>query len=389
MKRYFFLFSLILFTQCGGEKQTTVEELLQNGSLSELQNLKTEKQKSLNLLKRDIEKLDGAINAQSTNKKLLLGTAVVLEPQEFKHYVTFQGTIDTDQNLVLYPELPGLLQAIYVKQGQRVKKGTLLAHLSDGGMQDQLEQMRLQLKLAQTTFERQQKLWDQKIGSEMQYLQAETTYQALERSVAQMQDQVAKTKITAPFDGIVDHIIADTGSNMAPGATPILRFVNLDHMYLSGELPEKHLPNIRKKAQAKVQVPVLGKEWDSEVSLVGNFINPNNRSFRIEIDLDNPEGILKPNMTAQVLLNDYTNPEALLVPLKNILKNQEGKSYVFVLQAVDGKKDTYKAIKTFIELGAESNNLLEIKSGLKAGDRVLQEGVRLVKDQQLVKISNS
>ena len=389
MKKYLFLFSLLLLTQCGGEAPVNIDELITNGSLAAIQNLKTQKQKELNSLKQDIDKLDTAIRNQNSEKKLLLGTDMLITPQEFKHYVSFQGTIDTDQNLVIYPELPGLLKAIYVTEGQRVDKGTLLVRLSDGGMQDQLEQLRLQLELAKTTYERQEKLWAQKIGSEIQYLQSKTAFKALQKSVSQMEDQVAKTRIRAPFDGIVDHIMADKGANLAPGATPILRFVNLDKMQVAGEIPEKHLPNIRKNSQAKINVPVLGKQWVSKVSLVGNYINPNNRSFRVEIDLDNKEGNLKPNMTAQVLLNDYTNPEALLVPLKNILKNQDGRNYVFVLKPVVGEKDTYKAVKTFIETGAEANNKLEIIKGLMAGDRILQEGVRLAKDQQLIKIINS
>ena len=389
MKKYLFLFSLLLLTQCGGEAPVNIDELIANGSLAAIQNLKTQKQKELNSLKKDIDKLDTAIRNQNSEKKLLLGTDMLITQQEFKHYVSFQGTIDTDQNLVIYPELPGLLKAIYVTEGQRVDKGTLLVRLSDGGMQDQLEQLRLQLELAKTTYERQEKLWAQKIGSEIQYLQSKTAFKALQKSVSQMEDQVAKTRIRAPFDGIVDHIMADKGANLAPGATPILRFVNLDKMQVAGEIPEKHLPNIRKNSQAKINVPVLGKQWVSKVSLVGNYINPNNRSFRVEIDLDNKEGNLKPNMTAQVLLNDYTNPEALLVPLKNILKNQDGRNYVFVLKPVVGEKDTYKAVKTFIETGAEANNKLEIIKGLMAGDRILQEGVRLAKDQQLIKIINS
>lgn len=389
MKKNFILFSLVLLTQCGGEAPADVNSLMKNGNLADLQTLKTKKQKELNQLKQDIDKLDSAIRSQDAEKKLLLGTDMILESQEFKHYVAFQGTIDTDQNLVIYPEIPALLQTIYVQEGQRVKKGTALVKLSDGGLQDQLEQMRLQLALAKTTFERQQTLWDQKIGSEIQYLQAKTNYNTLEKSVSQMKDQVAKTLIKAPFDGIVDHIIADKGANLAPGATPILRFVNLDQMHVTGEIPEIHLPNIQLNSEAKVTIPVLRKQWESKVSLVGNYINPNNRSFRIEIELDNKEGSLKPNMTAQVLLNDYTNSHALLVPLKNILKNQDGQSYVFLLENIEGEPNTYKAIKTFVETGIESNNAMEIIKGLQVGDRILQEGVRLAKDQQRIKIINS
>ena len=389
MKKFLILISLITLTQCGGDAPVQVDALIENGSVEALQSLKIQKQKELNSLKSDIEKLDNALRSQNTEKKLLLGTELLINPQELKHYVAFQGTIDTDQNLLLYPEIPGLLEAIYVEEGQKVKNGKALVKISDSGLQDQLEQMRIQLNLAKTTYERQEKLWNQKIGSEIQYLKAKAAYESLVKSVSQMQDQAAKTIIRAPFDGVVDHIIADKGSNLNPGMTPVLRFMNLKKMQVAGEIPEKHLPNIQKNSEAKVTVPVFGRSWDSKVSFVGNYINPNNRSFRVEIELDNKDEKLKPNMTAQVLLNDYTNPQALLVPLKNILKNQDGRSYVFVLEAIAGQKDTYKAVKTFVETGAESNNALEIIKGLNPGDRILQEGVRLAKDQQLVKVINS
>lgn len=388
MKKNFILISLLLLIRCG-EAPTDINSLIKSGNLNDLQNLKIKKQKELNQIKQDIDKLDNAIQSQDAEKKLLLGTDMIIVPQEFKHYITFQGTVDTDQNLVIYPEIPALLQLIYVQEGQHVKKGTPLVKLSDGGLQDQLDQMNLQLALAKTTFERQQILWDQKIGSEIQYLQAKTNYNTLEKSVSQMKDQVAKTLIKAPFDGIVDHIIADKGANLAPGVTPILRFVNLDKMHVAGEIPEIHLPNIQLNSQAKITIPVLKKQWESKVSLIGNYINPNNRSFRIEINLNNKKGDLKPNMTAQVLLNDYTNPQALLVPLKNILKNQDGRSYVFLLKNIEDEPSTYRAIKTFVETGTESNNTMEITKGLQAGDRILQEGVRLARDQQRIKIINS
>ena len=225
MKKNFILISLLLLIRCG-EAPADINSLIKSGNLNDLQNLKIKKQKELNQIKQDIDKLDNAIQSQDTEKKLLLGTDMIIVPQEFKHYITFQGTVDTDQNLVIYPEIPALLQSIYVQEGQNVKKGTPLVKLSDGGLQDQLDQMNLQLALAKTTFERQQILWDQKIGSEIQYLQAKTNYNTLEKSVSQMKDQVAKTLIKAPFDGIVDHIIADKGANLAPGVTPILRFVS-------------------------------------------------------------------------------------------------------------------------------------------------------------------
>ena len=148
---------------------------------------------------------------------------------------------------------------------------------------------------------------------EIQFLQAQTNYLSLEKSVSQMKDQVAKTKITAPFDGIIDHIVADQGSNLAPGMTPVLRIVNLDQMKVSAEIPEIHLPNIKTNTSAKIYVPVINAEYNETVNSVGNFINPNNRSFRVEISINNKNGTLKPNMTAEIEVNDYSNPNAILV----------------------------------------------------------------------------
>ena len=200
-----------------------------------------------------------------------------------------------------------------------------------------------------------------------------------------MNDQVAKTKIVAPFSGIIDHIIADSGSNLIPGSTPIIRIINLNQMKATAEIPEKHLPNIQKDIAVRIFVPVLGIQIEEKISAVGNFINPNNRSFRIEISLDNTNRKLKPNMSVEIEVNNYSNPEAILVPIKNILENQKGESYVYKLQVEDQAQNTFKVIKTFVKLGKTSNNKVEILEGLEPGDRVVEDGIRLIKDQQLVK----
>ena len=176
-------------------------------------------------------------------------------------------------------------------------------------MIDQLQQLEIQHAQPKLLFERQQRLWEQKIGSEMQYLQAETQFKSLEKSIAQMQDQVAKTKITAPFDGIVDHIMADEGSSLAPGMTPVVRVINLDQMKVSASIPEIHLPNIQANSEVKVEIPVLNENRAASVSAVGNFINPNNRSFRVEIELDNKQEAIKTQYDSLLQINDYNNPQ--------------------------------------------------------------------------------
>ena len=186
-----------------------------------------------------------------------------------------------------------------------------------------------------------------------------------------------------------DHLLADVGSSLAPGMTPVLRVINLDEMKVSAQVPEIHLNNIKKAAKVVVNIPVLNKTLPAEINAVGNFINPNNRSFRVEIGLENSTGDLKPNMTVLLNINDYKNEAAILVPSKNILDDQAGAKYVYTLENVAGQDGMYKAIKTFVKTGKSSDNKTEILEGLSAGDQLVEDGIRLVKDQQLVKIIQS
>jgi RND family efflux transporter MFP subunit len=280
--------------------------------------------------------------------------------------------------------LPGLLKNIYVEQGDKVKKGQIIAKISDNGLTDQLEQLKLQRNLAKTTFERQKKLWDQKIGSEIQYLQAKTNFKSLEKKISQMRDQEGKTRILAPFDGTIDHIIADIGSNLAPGLTPILRIINIDQMKVSAEIPEIHIPYIKQNKNVRIYVPILDKQILGKISSVGNFINPNNRSFNIEIKLLNKSNELKPNMTVSLEINDYQNDSAILIPSKDILEDEEGNFYVYKL--VIDSNENYKSNKVMIEKGKAYNNMTEIKSGLKENDLIINDGLRQVEDGQIVKV---
>ena len=389
MKKFLHLLVPFLLIQCGSEEKKTTTEIIASQDLASIQNKKAEVVKTLNTLQLELEELNQAIGKLDKEQKFLLITSITAQEAPYAHYVSFQGTLETDQNIVMYPEIPALLKSVNVKEGQRVKKGDILAELSDSGMIDQLQQLEVQYALAKTTFERQKRLWEQQIGSEMQYLQAEAQFKSLQKSISQMQDQVAKTKISAPFDGIVDHILADEGSSLAPGMTPVVRIINLDQMKVSASVPEIHLPNIQRGSIVNVEVPVLNRTFEANINTVGNFINPNNRTFRVEIALKNTDGHLKPNMTAQLYINDYNNPEAILIPSKNILENQKGENYVYKLQALSEDDKTYKAIKTFVKLGKSSDNYTEVLEGISSGDQLVEDGIRLVEDQQMVKVIQS
>ena len=384
MKNFILNLSVIFIISCGPKDSKSTEEVLASDDYALIQKKKGEIKTQINDLKIELNKLDYVLEKMDTDKNLFLVSAIKLKQRKFNHFLNFQGSLDTDQNVVIYPELPGLLKNIYVKQGDKVKKGQLIAKISDNGLTDQLEQLELQRDLAKTTFERLQKLWNQKIGSEIQYLQAKTNFKSLEKKISQMKDQENKTRILAPFDGIIDDVIADVGSNLAPGLTPILRIINIEKMKVSAEIPEIHIPYIKKNKNVKIYVPILDKQILGNISSVGNFINPNNRSFSIEIKLLNKSNELKPNMTVSLEINDYQNESAILIPSKDILEDEEGSFYVYKL--VSDGNDNYKSNKVMIEKGKSYNNMTEIKTGLNEDDLIVNDGLRQVEDGQIVKV---
>ena len=384
MKNFILNLSIILIISCGPKNSKSTEEILATNDYTLIQKRKGEIKTQINDLKFELNRLDNVLEKIDTDKNLFLVSAIKLKHKNFIHYLNFQGSLETDQNVVVYPELPGLLKNIYVKQGNKVKKGQIIAKISDNGLTDQLEQLKLQRNLAKTTFERQQKLWDQKIGSEIQYLQAETNFKGLEKKISQMRDQEGKTRILAPFDGTIDDVIADIGSNLAPGLTPILRIINIEQMKVSAEIPEIHIPYIKKNKNVKIYVPILDKQILGKISSVGNFINPNNRSFNIEIKLLNKSNELKPNMTVSLEINDYQNDSAILIPSKDILEDEEGNFYVYKL--VIDSNENYKSNKVMIQKGKSYNNMTEIKSGLKENDLIINDGLRQVEDGQIVRV---
>jgi len=313
-----------------------------------------------------------------------LVTAFPLQAVDFKHTIEVQANIKTRQNLDLYPEFGGKLDRIYVKEGQLVSKGALLAKVDDAGLQEQMEQIKLQLDLAKTTFERTERLWNQKIGSEMMYLEAKTRYEAQEKQLAQMKRQLAKTKIYAPFSGTIDQLFTNQGANVAPGVTPILRIVNLKSMYVEADVPENYLTFIVKGSQALVEIPVLGQIQSTLIRQTGNYIQPSNRTFRIEAPLENPNREIKPNLNAKLSVIDYSNPKALMIPRRILRANSKGQNYVFVLAKPEGE-NKFVAIQRFVQLGKTKNEMIEITKGVSEGDLLIDEGVGFLEPNQKVK----
>ena len=353
-------------------------------NLEELNIQKANYTKQINDLKLELEKINSAIDALGSSEKRTLITAFITETQSFEHQIEIQANIKTRQNVLIYPEFAGRLITLKVVEGQNVKKGNLLALIDDAGITDQLDQMILQLNLAKTTFERTQRLWDQKIGSEMMYLEAKTRYKAAQKQVSQIKQQLAKTKIYAPFNGVIDEIQARLGSNLIPGITPVLRIVNLNTMFAESDVPENYLSNITKGSKAKVSIPALNQIQNTEIHQTGNFITPSNRTFRVEARLENPEGLIKPNLNARLSVMDYFNPEAIMIPLRVVREDAKNQSYVFVLSKPE-KDNGFTTEQRMVTLGKTKEEMVEIIDGLTTGELVVEEGVSLLVTNQKVK----
>ena len=369
---------------CSGDQSVSTTELIAAKDLKGLKTQKEDKLKTLNALKMELSQINAAIANLDPSEKLALISMFEVKPENFDHHIEIQANIKTRQNVLLYPEYNGTLKKVYVEEGQKVKKGKLLAQIDDAGLKNQLEQLQIQARLSKTTYERTQRLWDQNIGSEMQLLQAKAGYESQLKAIAQLKKQLQRTQILAPFSGTIDEIVANTGANLLPGQTPVMRIVNLKKMYTEASVPERYLKQVKKGTSATVKIPMLDREYPTTIRQTGNFINPNNRSFRVETLLPNPDEMIKPNLSCKLKINDYSNPEALMIPMRIVKENANGKKYIFKLKS-DGKDQVYRTEQTFVRLGKNSMDKVEVLEGIQAGDLLVDEGATIVENNQRVK----
>lgn len=374
-----------ILTSCDGNKKNSVEKVLESNNLETIRKKRAELVNEQDALHEKIKVLDAKITEIDTTKNIPLITTFKAAMEEFKHVLELQGSVTTKNLLVITPEYNGILTDVYVKEGQKVSKGQILAKIDDGGLGQQLSQLQIQADLAKTTFERQKRLWEQKIGSEIQYLQAKSSYESQQQAVNQLKQQLAKTTVRAPFTGTIDDVITEQGSVVAAGQTQLMRIVNLDDMYIETEVPERYVADVTTGRSVQVEFPVLGKIIDTKVRQASDFINPANRTFKIEVAVPNKEKSIKPNLTARLKINDYTNENAVLVPQSIISENADGEQYVYVVKNknADGEGVVKKVI---VKTGKTQGDVIEILEGIEDGTEIVQEGARSVRDGQTVKV---
>jgi len=379
------LITTFLLVACDGGSTQSVDKLIEGKNLDKIRQKRTDILSRYDASGEDLIKLDEAIGQLDTLQKVPLVTTITVTDTLFKNYIDLQGNVETKQNIVIYPEFSGVLTKVLVREGQNVSKGQTLALIDDGGLRQQMQQAEAQATLAQTTFDRQSRLWDQKIGSEIQYLQAKTSMEAQAKLVDQLKSQLAKTAVKASFSGVVDDVITDQGQVVMSGQSQLFRLVNLDDMYVQADIPENYLSKIVINSEVQIEIPSLGKSYVGKVRQVGNFINPNNRSFSVEISVPNPDKLLRPNQIAKLLINDYTNPNGILIPENIIKENSLNQKIAYVISNTDTQNEaTVTEVK--LELGYTSGVFIEVTSGLKAGQKIVAEGSKNIENQQRVKI---
>jgi len=315
----------------------------------------------------ELEKELGVTNAPKTRK--VMTTDLATAP--FKHCVEIQGTVDAENNIVVAPQIPGLVTKIYVNEGDAVQVGQLLAETDNSAYAAQIAAIQPQLELAQDVFQRQQRLWDQKIGSEVQYLQSKTQVEALTKQILAIQAQIELTKVKAPINGVVDHVGARVGQfATAQNPDPCFRIVNLNSLKVKSEVAESYANKVKKGNKVVLFFPDVNIEVDGSISFTAKFISPMTRTFTAEAILTGSNELLRPNMVSIMKIVDYENAAAILAPL-NIIQNENNLQYVYVAVNENG---VLTARRRAVTVGQVYAGNAEVTGGLSVGDKLITTG---------------
>lgn len=317
--------------------------------------------------------------------RITLVSSYQISPKRFEHYFETYGSIESGQNVSVNIEAPGTIKTIHVSVGQRVSKGQTLARLDSEVLTNTIAEVQTSLDLAATIYEKQKRLWDQKIGSEIQYLEAKGRKEGLEQRVEVLEAQRNMYVVRAPFSGIVDEIFYKEGE-MGNMIIPLLRLVNLQNVYLVADISEEYLGTVTTGILVKAKFPTSDTMYVSTISRTGSFIKPNNRTFKIYIDLDNSNNTLKPNLLGILYIKDFEADSAVVVPTIAIQQDASGQEYVFV---VIEEMEKIRVVKAPIKAGMSYGSETMVLEGLNGSEEIVLKGARNIRDGQEVKIQGA
>lgn len=341
-----------------------------------LQELKTE----IAALEQQIATVDPAFGKEIREAQLV--TTMPVKQETFEHYVEVSGDVQSEKNVVISAESMGTIEQVPVSEGQKVNRGQLLVGVNADVLRNNISEVRTQLDLATAVFERQKNLWDQKIGTEVQYLQSKANKESLENRLSVLQSQLAQAQARAPFAGTVEEVMVRVGESASPGK-PLVRLVSLQDMYIKANVSESFVGAFKKGDKVDVYFPSLDKTYATTITAVGQVINPNNRTFTLEARLPDDAELLRPNLLAVLKIKDFEQPDALVVPTHLIQRDRKG-AYVYV---VESKGEVKQVVKKHIETGLSFNNETLVKTGLQPSDVLVNEGFREVSEGVAVKVA--
>lgn len=348
------------------------------GLKAERDSLKAE-QKAINEQLAEVEAL---IAKQDTSRKLTKVTSLAVGTEKFEHFFEIYGTVETDKNITIQPEVAGEIKGINVKEGQTVAAGDVLIQIDADITRRNIEELKTSLQLATDIFGRQQRLWNKKIGSEVAYLQAKNNKETLEKKLATLNTQLEKATVRAPFAGVVDEIFPKKGEVVAPGR-PLVRMVNLDDVYIKAEISENYLATVGKGTRVNVGFPSLGINVDTVIALTGSYINPANRTYSSRININNPDKRIMPNLLAVIKVRDYAKENAVVIPTDLVQQSSEGKDFTYIIQK---RGENAKAKKVELKTGASYEGKTLVEAGLNGTEVLVAKGARSIKDGDEVEV---
>lgn len=316
----------------------------------------------------------------SDDFSLLQVTAVEASTSTFDHYFTVQGTVETDRNALIYPESQGVVTSIKVEEGQRVSKGQTLITLDTDLIRKNIKEVETQYELAKEIYERQERLWEQNIGSEVQYLEAKTNKERLENSLSTLNKQLSMGVVKAPFSGVVDQIVPKIGEMASPMA-PAARIVSLDEMYVTSDVSEYYVGQVNEGMNVDVILPEIDT-LAAQIERVGKYIKPENRTFEVSLSIEESE-ILRPNMYCALRINDAHYDSTMVVPSSMVQEDVNGNEFLYLLKR---NGDRYQVMKQMITSAESYKGSTRIAEGLKAGDLIIDKGARRVIEGQEVEL---
>lgn len=373
MKKILFIVTVaFMASACGNSK--IADEAAKRKQLQELK-------QQVHTLEQQILVLEKELTSNEDEEFVNIKTTR-LENQKFEHFIEVTGKVEAEQDVDVSPESAGVIKEVLVTEGQQVTKGQIMARLNTDVLDRSIDELQVQLDLAITNYERQKNLWDQNIGAEMEYLQAKNNKESLEKRIKSLKTQIEMSEVKSPINGVVDVVYQEKG-NIGSPQVPFAKVINTSKIKIYGEISETYITKVKKGDDVEIRFPALDKTVHAKINQIGNTIDPNNRTFRVRININNPTNLIKPNLVSVISLRDYVNESAIVVPLLYVKEDFNG-HYTYIVEKENGKD---VARKVYVTPGVTNNNMTEINDGLSAGMKIISEGYNQVVNGTAVQIN--